>query len=243
MTRKRLQHALACYFRPRSAKVAAMPVRFRSRSRQRRSSWGVLSADAERVWVSDGDSHPGGGGGGVRQPALRIQLYRLIDSARLNRLRASEQPGGSSSWSEDMQACTAAFSIVPGHPLSGLWFPRFQMWNRRWVHARVREATRNWPAGHEPQGFLYWDVWQVDAGGVGRKGLEDRVEVLSGVGRPIVHNVPVRPPTSSSARSVGRKAGATNASRDTLKPISLKDLPVPVDSDYERRALWTLRRT
>ena len=243
LRRPRLQHAPACNFRHRPSQGSGEPGPVPHPKPASEELFAILSADAEAGAVSGADSQSGDGGGGARQPALRTQLYRLIDSAGLNRLRPSQAPGGSNAWSKRMEASTAAFSIAPGRLLSGLWFPRFRMWSRRRVRARIREAARNWPAGHEPQGFLCWYVWEVDADGAGRKGREDRVEVLSGVGRPIILSKPVERPYLFIG-AVGRtRSGGYECIQGYAQPVYWKDLPVPVDSNYERQALRTLRRT
>lgn len=238
----RLQHAPACNFRhlPRQASGDAGRVSHRKPAAE--ELFAVLSADAEAEAVS-GERRQSEDGGGGGPPALRTQLYRLIESAGLNRLRPPQVPGGSGSWSKQLEASTAGFSIAPGRPLSALWFPRFRSWRSRRVHARVREAARRWPEGHEPQGFLCWYVWEVDADGAGRKGHEDRVEVLSGLRRPIVHRKPVERPWLFIG-AVGRTGGGGyECIEGYAQPVYWKDLPVPVDSHYERQALRTLRST
>ena len=218
-----------------------MPVAYRIGSRRPGSCSPILSADAEPEAVS-GERRQSEDGGG-RPPALRTQLYRLIESAGLNRLRPPQVPGGSGSWSRELEASTAAFSIAPGRPLSALWFPRFRSWRSRRVHARIREAARRWPEGHEPQAFLCWYVWEVDADGAGRKGHEDRVEVLSGLRRPIVHRKPVERAWLFIG-AVGRtRGGGYECIEGYAQPVYWKDLPIPVDSHYERQALRTLRST
>ena len=93
-------------------------------------------------------------------------------------------------WQAAIQERTTEIEIAPGRMLSDLWFPHIRMWNGRLVHARVRAAASDWPAGHKAQGFLCWFVWDVDAQGVGTKARNDRVEVVSGVGRPVVGRNP-----------------------------------------------------
>ena len=238
----RLQHAPACNFRHRSRQDGGDAGRVAHRKPTAGEFFAVLSADAEAQAVSEERPRSGDGDGG-RPPALRTQLYRLIESAGLNRLRPSQVRGASSSWSAELEATTAAFSIAPGRPLSALWFPRFRSWSSRRVHARIRDAARSWPAGHEPQGFLCWYVWEADADGAGRKGHEDRVEVLSGLGRPIVHRKPVERPYLFIG-AVGRtRGGGYECIEGYAQPVYWKDLPVPVDSSYERQALRTLRST
>ena len=115
-------------------------------------------------------------------------------------------------------ALTTTCTRPPGRALSDLWFPHVRMWRGKWVHARIREAARDWLAGHKPQGFLCWVVWDVDALGVGTQEGNDRVEVVSGVGRPVVGRNPVPPPHLFLAVLLHDPLGVTRA------PGSLDDL-------------------
>ena len=126
----------------------------------------------------------------VHRPALSQLLLMLLEKAALTRVR----PDDERMWVNTVEAPAKEVEIAPGRPLSELWFPRAAMWTSTLVHARVRAAARDWPAGHKPQGFLCWVVSEVDARGVGRVGGTDRVEVRSGVVRPVVGTRPIEPP-------------------------------------------------
>ena len=112
------------------------------------------------------------------------------------------------------------------------------------MHARVRAAARDWPAGHKPQGFLCWVVWDVDARGVGTHDRNNRVEVVSGVGRPVVGRHAIPPPyLFLGAVGVADVGIGYECLQGYAQPIVASDCPVPVDSHYERRAFGTLRTT
>ena len=118
------------------------------------------------------------------------------------------------------------------------------MWVSKSVHTRVRAAAGDWPVGHKPQGFLCWVVGDTDARCVDSAYRNKRVEVASGVGRPVVGRSPIPPPYLFLGA-----VGLADEQRDYeclegyAQPIVARDCLVPVDSDYERRACGTLRET
>lgn len=180
----------------------------------------------------------------VRHRALRQRLLMLMESAGLNRLRPNEESEGAGSWADALLEQAKAIEIAPGRALADLWFPAHRMWRRTLVHARVRAAARDWPAGHKPQGFLCWVVWDVDAHGVGTVERRNRVEVVSAVGQPVVGHHPIAPPYLFLG-AVGLPEGESGYEclEAYAQPIVARDCPVPVDSHYERRAFGTLRTT
>ena len=195
-------------------------------------------------------SRPGGRSGeerertGIRRSALSQRLLMLAERANLNQLPQADAMGPGGQWQNAIRECAEQIEIAPGRMLSDLWFPHIRMWKGREVHARIRTAGKDWPAGHKPQGFLCWVVWDVDAQGVGTTARNDRVEVVTGVGRPVVGRNPVPPPylfigaVGMQDEQVGYKCLDGYA-----QPIVASNCPVPVDSHYERRAFGTLRMT
>ena len=118
------------------------------------------------------------------------------------------------------------------------------MWKGRFVHARIRAAAAGWPARHKPQGFPCWVVWDVDANGAGTMKRRDRVEVVSGVDRPVVGHNPIPPPyLFLGAVGMQDKRVGFEYMEGHAQPIMASDCPVPLDSHYERQAFRTLRTT
>ena len=180
----------------------------------------------------------------TRHRALRQRLLMLVERAGLNRLRPGEESGDAGSWANALLERAKEIEIAPGRLLSELWFPAHRMWRRTLVHARVRAAARDWPAGHKPQGFLCWVVWDVDARGVGAVERNNRVEVVSGVARPVVGCNPIAPPyLFLGAVGIADARFGYECLEGYAQPIVASDCPVPVDSHYERRAFGTLRTT
>ena len=136
-------------------------------------------AEERRVSQTGGRFEEEGERTGVRRPALLQHLLMLMDRTKLNRLPQADTFGDPNRWLDAMRERATEIEIAPGRALSDLWFPHIRMWKGNWVHARVREAAKGWPAGHKPQGFLCWVVWDVDAHGVGTQQKKDRVEVVT----------------------------------------------------------------
>lgn len=179
-----------------------------------------------------------------RRPALAQLALMLMERAGLNRLRPGEGSRDAGSLADALLERAKEIEIAPGRLLSDLWFPDHRMWRRTLVHARVRAAARDWPARHKPQGFLCWVVWDVDARGVGTADRHNRVEVRSGVGRPIIGRNPVAPPyLFLGAVGVDDERTGYECLQAYAQPIVARECPVPVDSHYERRAFGTLRTT
>ena len=180
----------------------------------------------------------------TRRPALSQHLLMLMERVRLNRLPEADAMGNSGKWLDAMRDCADRIEIAPGRPLSNLFFSHVRMWHGESVHARVREAARDWPAGHRAQGFLCWVVWDVDAEGVGMAARNNRVEVAWGVSRPVIGLNPVPPPYLFLG-AVGQADARSGYECLTgyAQPIVASGCPLPVDSHCERRALGTLRTT
>ena len=188
-------------------------------------------AEEERVSRPGGRSEEEGERTHIRRSALSQRLLMLMERAGLNRLPPPDTFGGPDRWLDVMRERATLIEVAPGRALSGLWFPDIRMWKGKWVPARIREVAKNWPAGHKPQGFLCWVVWDVDAHGVGTQQRKDRVEVVSGVGRPVVGRNPIPAPyLFLGAVGVQDERIGYECLEGYAQPIVSSDCPLPVDS-------------
>ncbi len=180
----------------------------------------------------------------VRRPALSQLLLMLMEKANLNLIRSVDGFKPASDWREDIREIMNGLEIAPARLLSDLWFDYIRMWSGNLVHARVRAAARDWPAGHKPQGFACWVVREVDEFGVGTVSKNNRVEVLSGVGCPVIgHNRVGGPYLFLGGVGLPTRQSGYECLEGYAQPIVAWDCPVPVDSGQERRAFGTLRAT
>ena len=188
----------------------------------------------------DGDREPG-----KRQmPALPGLLCRLLETAGLTRVRANEPPPGIVGWTEAMLAAAKTIEVAPGHPLEGLLFPWRTDWDRLRIHARVREAAREFPKGHVPQGFVCFPVLQVGERSLPATSKYGELEVVSPIRRPTIGGRAVSGPyLFFGVVALATRRRGYECVQGWAQPIVSVHCPVPVDSDFERQAFGTLETT
>ena len=250
LVKRQVEHSKYCVFRRTRAQCRQAAVRWNPSRPARKAPDGwfaVLRDSAEDRRVSKSDRHSAGGNvkrKSVHRPALSQLQLMLMEKAGLNRIRPGEESKDSKSCKEALLEQAKEIEIAPGRMLADLWFPHVGWWRSERAHARVRAAARDWPAGHKPQGFLSWVVWDVDARSVGTPNRNNRVEVASGVARPVVGRSAIpRPYLFLGAVGLADERSGYECLVGYAQPIVASDCPVPVDSHYERRACGTLRET
>ena len=169
---------------------------------------------------------------------------KLMQTARLNLLGPDEKYPPPEAWLAEIATAADGLYLPPRVPASGFLFTDPAAWRSGEVMARLEAAEAGWPEGGRPGAYLCWPVTEVrgrevDPGGAGH------VEALSDVTCPTIGNNPVEGPylfLGAVARSEDKWACVNACAR----PIAALDCPVPVDSGYERQAvfaLWRLVRT
>ena len=182
--------------------------------------------------------------GGGRRPALSQLLLMLLERADLNLLRSVDGFKQKRDWRRGIWGIMDNLKIAPGRPLRDLWFDHVRMWNGNLVFQRVRTAARDWPAGHKPQGFLCWVVRDMDDLGIGTTANGNRVDVVSGVGCPVIGGNRIKwPYLFLGAVGLPKGRSGYECLEGYAQPIVATDCLVPVDSNQERRAFGTLRTT
>ena len=250
LVKPQVEHSKDCVFRRTRAQRRQAAVRWNPSRPARKAPDGwfaVLRDSAEDRRVSKPDRHSAGGDvkrKSAHWPALSQLQLMLMEKAGLNRIRPGKKFEDPRPWQEALLEQAKEIEIAPGRLLADLWFPHIGLWRSTEAHARVRAAARDWPAGHKPQGFLSWVVWDVDARSVGTPDRNNRVEVASGVARPIVGRSAIPPPyLFLGAVGLADERRGYECLGGYAQPIVASDCPVPVDSHYERRACGTLRET
>ena len=204
----------------------------------------VLLNEPEELRIAEPDALPQRHGAwhGNRPSKLRQRLFELLSDAGLNRLPDADV-GNAKQWWNRIRQAAKGFEIAPGRPLDDLLFPYRRMWQMDRIDDRMRAVARAWAKGYRPQGFVCGAVWGVDDHGVtGRKGM--RLDVASRVARPVIGQNPVRPPYLFLG-VVGLEEGASAYAclRGYAQPIVAMNCPVPVESNVERQAFGTLRKS
>ena len=143
-----------------------------------------------------------------------------------------------------MSAAAKTIEVAPGHPLDGLLFPWRAGWDRLRVHARVREAARDFPEGHVPQGFVCFPVRQVGERSLPATSKYEELEVVSRIKRPTIGGRAVSGPyLFFGVVALTTRRRGYECVRGWAQPIVSVHRPVPVDSDFERQAFGTLTTT
>ena len=201
---------------------------------------GTALTDPLHAPEEDGDKEPGR----RRMPAVPGLLCRLLETACLTRVRANEPSPGMGGWMDAVRAAARTIEVAPGHPLDRLLFPWRTGWDRRRVHARVREAAREFPKGHVPQGFVCFPVLQVGEKSLPATSKYGELEVVSRIKRPTIGGRAVSGPyLFFGVVALTTRRRGYECVRGWAQPIVSVHRPVPVDSDFERRAFGTLDTT
>ena len=201
---------------------------------------GTALTDPLHASEEDGEREPGR----RRMPALSGLLCRLLETADLTRVQANEPAPGMGGWMDAMRAVAKTIEVAPGHPLDGLLFLWRTGWDRRRVHARVREAARDFPKGHVPQGFVCFPVRQVGERSLPATGKYGELEVVSRIKRPTIGGRAVSGPyLFFGVVALTTRRRGYECVRGWAQPIVSVHRPVPVDSDFERQAFGTLETT
>ena len=191
---------------------------------------------------------PGEGGdrerGRRRMLALPGLLSQLLEMAGLTRVRANEPAPGMGGWMDAMRAAAKTIEVAPGHPLDGLLFLWRTGWDRRRVHARVREAARDFPKSDVPQGFVCFPVRHVGERSLPATQKYGELEVVSRIRRPTIGGRAVSGPyLFFGVVALTTRRRGYECVRGWAQPIVSVHRPVPVDSDFERQAFDTLTTT
>ena len=201
---------------------------------------GTALTDPLQALGEDGNREPGR----RRMPALPGLLCRLWETAGLTRVRANECAPGIGGWAEAMSAAAKTIEVAPGHRLDGLLFPWRTGWDRRRVHAQIREAAWNFPEGHVPQGFVCFPVRHVGERSLPATSKYEELEVVSRIRRPTIGGRPVSGPCLFfGVVALTTRRRGYECVRGWAQPIVSVHRPVPVDSDFERQAFGTLETT
>ena len=190
------------------------------------------------------------GEGGDREPGQRrVQamsglLCRLLEKAGLTRIGANVPVPDVCEWLDAIRAAAKSIEVAPERTLDKLLFLSRTDWDRRRVHARVREAARDFPEGHVPQGFVCFPVFNIGERAVPANRKYGALEVVSRIRRPTIGGRAVSPPYLffGVVALTTRRRGYECVQAWAQPVVSIRQ-PVPVDSDFERRAFATLTTT
>ena len=204
------------------------------------------------LFLPDGRAEPGEGPGegGVERPwtggrpsSLSQVLKTLMQAAGLNRFDGGAGSAAPEDWLERYRRAAEGLRVARRVPVPDILFTDPAKWAVDGTPERLDALAGRWPGRGRPFVLLSWLARDVAAHGFNLKHPEaGRVEVHSRVPRPIIGRSRVRGPflfLGVVARGEGGGAWACRAA--CVQPILSPDIPMPVDSGYERRALAALR--
>ena len=203
------------------------------------------------LFLPDGRAEPGEGpGDGVERPwtggrpsSLSQVLKTLMQAAGLNRFDGGAGPAAPEEWLERYRRAAEGLRVARRVPVSDILFTDPAKWAVDGTPERLDALAGRWPGRGRPFALLSWLAHDIAARGINPRHPEaGRVEVHSRVPRPVVGRSRIDGPflfLGIVAR--GEDGGAWDCRAAAVHPILSEEVPMPVDSGYERRALAALR--
>ncbi len=179
---------------------------------------------------------------GRREPTVANVLKRFIREARLHTLAGAERFPSPVDWLAELKRAAAAFPVAPNVPASEVLFTDPASWRSGEFRESLDERAQKWPKGSPPCGFLCWVAHDVEDHEINGKTRDaGHVRVTSRVGSsPVYDNRVVGPYLFLGALEQSEDRSGWECCMAYAHPIAALELPIPVDSDYERQALLSL---
>lgn len=188
----------------------------------------------------DGVDRPWRGG---RPTSLSQVLKTLMRAAGLNRFDGTADPHAAQDWPAALRRAAGEMRVARRVKMSDILFTNPARWAVDGTPERLDEMASRWPGRGRAFVLLSWLAHGVAVDGINPNHPEaGRVAVRSRVRRPVVRKSRIEGPflfLGIVARGMDGGAWACRAA--AVQPILSPDIPMPVDSGYERRALHKLR--
>ena len=180
--------------------------------------------------------------GGRSVPPVAHVLKCFMGEARLHTLAGAERFPSPTDWLAELARAAAAFPVAPKVPASEVLFTDPASWRSGEVRRMLDARAQTWPKGSPPCGFLCWVAHDVEGHDInGKTRGAGHVRVTSPAVSPVVYDKRVEGPylflgaLDRSADGSGWECRVAYA-----QPIASLRLPIPVESEYERRAVLSL---
>ena len=183
-----------------------------------------------------------GGRGGRSVPRVARVLKRFIREARLHTLAGAERFPSPADWLAELARAAAAFSVAPNVPASEVLFTDPASWRSGDFRERLDARAQKWPKGSPPCGFLCWVAHDVEDHEInGKTRGAGHVKVTSPVVSPVVYDTKVEGPyLFLGALEQSADRSRWECCMAYAQPIAAPELPIPVESEYERQAVLSL---
>ena len=177
-------------------------------------------------------------------PTVAHVLKCFIREARLHTLAGAERFPSPTDSVAELARAARAFLVAPNVPASEVLFTGPASWRSGEVRASLDSRARHWPKGPPPCGYLCWVADDVEDHEInGETKGAGHVRVTSPVVSPVIHNKRVEGPyLFLGAMAPSADGSGWERSMAYAQPIASPQLPIPVESDYERQALLSLRQ-
>ena len=245
---ERPQHHLDCVFY-RESRHQRAERKWRQTARVRPTGYfAALHAREDGKGLTEpghGQEEAGGKEPGQRRvSALSRLLCWLMEEAGLTRIWANEPDPDVEEWLEAIRDTATAFEIAPDQGLEKLLFLSRTDWDRRRVHARVREAAWDFSAAHVAQGFVCFPVHRIGDTEIPAGTGYQPLEVVSRIKRPTIGRHDVSGPyLFFGVVGLTTRRRGYECVQAWAQPIVSVRRAVPVDSSLERWVFGTLTTT
>ncbi|MEM7687455.1 MAG: hypothetical protein AAF291_00405 [Pseudomonadota bacterium] len=199
----------------------------------------------EKLSTKPDVSEPDDRSRGVTIPRLGKLLWMLLEAAGTNVIDGLPEVGrpdfGIAKELARLREAARRFEIAPGIPLASHLYTNAVDYERTRVHARLREAAKDWPVGFAPQAFLLLEASAVRSNiittGLGEVEVRNRIQHggagEGGAGGPFL--------TLAVVGEHSKREGYL-ALRAYAQPIFKGNQFVPVERAAERRLFDLLTR-
>ena len=175
-------------------------------------------------------------------PTVANVLKRFIREARLHTLAGAERFPSPAEWLAELKNAAAAFPVAQKVPASEVLFTDPESWPSDEFREDLDKRARNWPKGSPPCGYLCWVAHDVDGHDInGRTRDAGHVRVTSPVASKFIHGEIVEGPyLFLGALEQSEDGPGWQCCMAWAQPIADLELPIPVDSGYERLFMLSL---
>ena len=198
-----------------------------------------------RRGAASGEGDPGGkpwSGAGRRVPTVAHVLKCFIREARLHTLAGAERFPSPAGWLAELARAAKAFPVAPGVPASKVLITDPASWRSDELRECLDARAQKWPKGSPPCGLLCWVAHDVEGHDVNGENRDaGHVWVTSPVTSEFAYGKMVEGPyLFLGALEQCEDGSGWECCMAWAQPIADLELPIPVDSGYERQVMLSL---
>jgi hypothetical protein len=173
-------------------------------------------------------------------PRLAKLMWRLLELSGRTRIDAHEAaPRDIAGEFAAVRRMAEQTEVAPGIPLSRVLFTHPRDWESLRIFAILRELSKSWPKGHEPQAFLLVFARKVHEHSI--ETTEGKIDIATRLRHPGTRAHPISGPDLTLV-AIGEHADADGygALRAWAQPVHNGHRFIPVDSNFDRDVVEAL---